>query len=88
MAAYYIGDEMTNRYRIPLRAIKVICRVAVVPALFYVVAGNWVVGLCLILGAWIFERNLYRCPRCRYKLDMRIPLNHLSSCPECHNLLL
>lgn len=67
---------------------KIVCRVAVIPALFYIVAGNWVVGLCLLLGAWIFEKNLYRCPHCRCKLDMRIPLNSLSTCPQCRNLIL
>lgn len=71
------------RIHIPLRAVKLICMAAVITGIFLFVAGSWIGGLCLLLGAYIFERSRYRCPHCGFKLDMKHPVLKSSCCPAC-----
>lgn len=68
---------------IPLPAVKAICMVAVLIGIFAVVAGSWITGLCLLLGAYLFERSKYRCPECGKKLDMKAPTFPGCRCPGC-----
>lgn len=71
------------KWKLPLKAVKPVCAAAVVTGLFFVVAGSWAAGLCMLLGAWILEKNLYRCPLCRHPLDMKRPLFRGARCPSC-----
>ena len=71
------------RINLPLPAVKIICMLAVLVGIFAVVAGSWITGLCLLLGAYLFEKNLYRCPVCGKKLDMKAPVFSGSHCPGC-----
>lgn len=68
---------------IPLRVVKAICIAAAIGGIFFFASGRWVVGLCLLLGAYILERSRYCCPRCNFKLDMKHPLLPSSRCPSC-----
>lgn len=78
---------MIFKQKLPLPAVKSICVGAVLFGLFGFVSGNWIVGLCMLLGSYLMERNLYRCPVCGKKLDMKAPLFHGSRCPQCQGLL-
>ncbi len=71
------------KFRLPLPAVKCICMAAVLIGIFAVVAGSWTTGLCLLLGAYLFEKNLYCCPVCGKKLDMKAPVFPGSRCPGC-----
>lgn len=73
--------------RIPLPLVKLVCVSAALSGIFFAVLGNWIVGLCLLLGAYLFEKNLYRCPECRAKLEMKRPIFASSRCPHCHQSL-
>jgi len=71
------------KLNLPLPAVKIICMVAVLVGIFALVAGSWITGLCLLLGAYLFEKNLYRCPECGKKLDMKAPTFPGCRCPGC-----
>lgn len=71
------------KIKLPLPAVKGICVAAVLTGIFAVVAGSWITGLCLLLGAYLFEKNLYCCPTCGKKLDMKAPVFPGSHCPKC-----
>lgn len=71
------------RVHIPLQVVKLVCMAAVIAGIFFFVAGSWIGGLCLLLGAYIFERSRYRCPHCNFKLDMKHPVLKSSHCPAC-----
>jgi len=72
-----------TKFRLPLVYVKPFCMAAVLFGVFFVVLGNWVVGLCMLMGSWLFEKNLYCCPKCGQKLDMKTPLFKSSRCPKC-----
>lgn len=67
--------------------VKAICIGAVLFGVFALAAGNWIVGLCMLLGSYLFEKNLYRCPACGKKLDMKAPLFRGCVCPCCKTTL-
>lgn len=71
------------KHKLPLRYIKPFCMVAVLAGIFLLCLGNWVAGLCMLVGANFFERNLYCCPCCGRRLDMKAPLFKDSRCPFC-----
>jgi uncharacterized paraquat-inducible protein A len=71
------------RIHIPLSLVKMICVIAVPIGLFLVVAGQWISGLCVLMGAYILEKSRYRCPHCQYKLNMKQPILKSSYCPSC-----
>ena len=73
---------------IPLGYVKPVCMVAVIAGIFFFVSGNWISGLCMLLGAYILERHNYCCPDCRGKLDMKHSLGKESRCPFCGGKLL
>jgi len=75
------------KIRIPLKYVKPFCISAVLFGLFFIVSGNWVVGLCMLLGSCLFEKNMYHCAKCGCKLDMKMPLFKSSRCPQCMELL-
>ena len=74
---------MKIKFRVPLPLVKPICIAAVLIGIFAVTAGSWITGLCLLLGAYLLEKNCYRCPHCGKKLDMKYPLFKGSYCPAC-----
>lgn len=71
-------------YKIPLRAVKPICVGAALIGLFFAAAGRWPVALCMLLGSYLLEKNLYRCPACGKRLDMKMSLSRSSRCPGCY----
>lgn len=71
------------KIHIPLAWTKPICMIATVTGIFAVVSGSWITGLCLLLGSYLFEKNFYRCPVCKKKLDMKAPLLRGARCPGC-----
>ena len=80
---------MKKRFRIdiPLTMVKPICILGVMMGIFFLAAGLWIAGLCMVLGSYILEKNTYRCPKCRRNLDMKHPLMKGSRCPFCGELL-
>lgn len=68
---------------VPLRLVKPVCMAAVLLGIVFLVAGSWIAGLCMILGAYILEKSAYRCPVCRRNLDMKRPLMKGGKCPFC-----
>ena len=78
---------MKLKIRVPLPLVKPICIAAVLVGIFAVTAGSWITGLCLLLGAYLLEKNCYRCPHCGKKLDMKYPLFKGSCCPACRAVL-
>lgn len=71
------------KLNIPLLYVKPICIMAALLGVFFLVAGNWIAGLCMLLGAYVFEKSMYRCPDCGKSLDMKYPLLKGSYCPFC-----
>ncbi len=76
------------RVSIPLAYVKPVCMAAVIAGIVFFVAGSWVAGLCMLLGAYILENHNYCCPVCGQKLDMKHPLSKESRCPFCGEKLL
>lgn len=72
---------------IPLIYVKPLCMAAVIAGIFFLVAGSWVAGLCMLLGAYILEKHNYCCPECGRKLDMKHPLMKEARCPFCKGSL-
>ena len=80
------GETMEKRwfkYKMPLTAVKPVCIVAVLCGIFFFAAGRWAAALCMLLGAYLLERGMYRCPSCGKKLDMKYPLFRGCRCPFC-----
>lgn len=75
------------KLNIPLVYIKPICVIAVLLGVFFLAAGSWPAGLCMLLGSYIFEKNMYCCPSCGKKLDMKYPLIKGACCPFCREHL-
>jgi uncharacterized protein with PIN domain len=71
------------KVHIPLLTVKAVCIVAVLAGVFSFAAGHWASAVCCLLGAYILERNRYRCPSCNLKLDMKHPVFKSSVCPAC-----
>lgn len=71
------------KIKLPLPLVKGVCIAAVFAGLFFAVTGNWIVGICMLLGSFLFEKNLYRCPHCGAPLDMKRPLLKGARCPAC-----
>lgn len=71
------------KIQIPLPWVKRICVGAVLSGILFLVSGMWAAGLCMLLGAYILEKNRYCCPQCGKKLDMKYPLLHGACCPFC-----
>lgn len=78
---------MNLKGKIPLIWVKPICIVGVLAAILFFACGRWIPALCCMLGAYGFERNLYCCPNCGKRLNMKYPLRHGACCPECRTLL-
>lgn len=68
---------------VPRPAVKLTCVIAVLVGIFALVAGCWATAICLLLGAYLFEKNLYCCPVCGKKLDMKAPVFPGARCPGC-----
>lgn len=68
---------------IPLHYVKPVCVMGVMTGVFFLAAGLWIAGLCMLLGSYILEKNAYCCPGCRRRLDMKRPLLKGSRCPFC-----
>ncbi|MEG1575586.1 MAG: hypothetical protein RR366_02160, partial [Clostridium sp.] len=62
------------KIKIPLQYVKPICIVSALVGVFFLASGNWAAGLCMLLGSYVFEKSMYRCPKCGEKLDMKYPL--------------
>ena len=75
------------KIRIPLLYVKPVCIVSVLIGIVALVSGKWITGLCLLLGSYFFEKNLYRCPTCKKSLDMKAPLFRGACCPACGRML-
>ena len=45
------------KINLPLPAVKAVCMAAVLIGIFAVVAGSWITGLCLLVGAYLLERS-------------------------------
>lgn len=73
--------------KIPLASVKPLCIIGVLAGIVFFTSGHWAAALCCMLGAYGFEKNLYCCPNCGKKLDMKYPLRHGSRCPACRSLL-
>lgn len=71
------------KYKPPLPVVKAVCVGAVLIGLFFVVSGRWAVALCMLLGSYLLEKNLYRCPACGEKLNMNRLMPHPFHCPRC-----
>ena len=56
---------------------------AALTGIFALASGSWITALCLLLGAYLFEKNLYRCQVCGKKLDMKAPVFPGSHFPGC-----
>ncbi len=78
---------MSIKYKIPLGVVKAVCIAAALTGIFFIAAGNWVAGLCMLFGSWQFEKNLYRCLSCGHKLDIKMPVFKRSRCPHCSGFL-
>lgn len=76
-----------KKLEIPLQYVKPICMAAVIFGVFFLVGGNWISGLCMLLGAYILEKHNYCCPGCHRKLDMKHPLGKQARCPFCGEIL-
>lgn len=72
---------------IPLTCVKPVCIGAAILGIVFLVSGMWAAGLCMLLGSYILEKNRYRCPKCRGKLDMKYPLLKGGRCPFCGEIL-
>ena len=71
----------------PLGYVKPVCMAAVLCGIFFLVSGSWIAGLCMLLGSYLFEKSMYRCPHCGKRLDMKAPLFRGSRCPGCAGVL-
>ena len=76
-----------GKIRIPFIYVKPICIVTVLLGIFFFAAGSWIASLCMLLGAYIIERNQYCCPGCHRKLDMKQRLMKTARCPFCSKVL-
>ncbi len=76
-------DNRRFKIKMSLRAVKPICIIAVLLGIFFFAAGKWAAALCMLLGAYLLEKSMYRCPGCGKKLDMKYPLFPGSRCPFC-----
>ncbi len=68
---------------VPLRLVKPVCMAAVILGIAFLAASSWIAGLCMLLGAYILEKSMYRCPCCGRNLDMKRPLMKGARCPFC-----
>lgn len=75
------------RTAVPLQYVKPICVAATLAGVFFVAAGLWLAGLCMLIGAYLLEKNAYCCPKCGKKLDMKRPLLKGAGCPFCGEAL-
>lgn len=71
------------KIRLSLAYVKPVCVVATLLGIVGLVSGNLITGLCFLLGAYIFEKNMYRCPGCKRTLNMKLPLHKGAHCPDC-----
>ena len=71
------------KIKMELAMVKPVCVGAVLLGIFFFAAGSWVAALCMLLGSYLFEKSMYRCPACGRKLDMKYPLPAGSRCPFC-----
>jgi len=56
---------------------------AVFAGIVFFAMGNIFVTVCMIASAFVLEKNLYRCPNCDHKLNMKVPLTAHPLCPAC-----
>ena len=75
------------KIKISLAMVKPICIGAVLLGIFFFAAGRWAAALCMLLGSYLFEKSMYRCPACGKKLDMKYPLMKGARCPFCGHIL-
>lgn len=75
------------KIKIPLKYIKPICVSSALFGVVFLAAGSWAAGLCMLLGSYLFEKNMYRCPGCGKNLDMKYPLKKKARCPFCNEIL-
>mgnify|MGYP004481873571 CR=1 FL=1 len=78
---------MKLKKKIPLAVVKPLCITGVLAGILFFACGRWAAALCCLLGAYGFERNLYCCPNCGRRLNMKYPLMHGACCPECRTVL-
>ncbi len=76
------------KFRLDLRLVKVISIVGTLGGVFFLVAGKWIGAVCMLLGSYQFEKNLYRCPHCGIRLNMKAPLFRGARCPACQQVLI
>ena len=70
-----------------LAVVKPGCIAAVFFGIFFLASGRWAAALCMLLGSYLFEKSMYRCPACGKKLDMKYPLPRGARCPFCGAVL-
>lgn len=70
-----------------LAMVKPVCIGAVFLGIFFFAAGRWAAALCMLLGSYLLEKSMYRCPACKKKLDMKYPLPKGARCPFCGAVL-
>lgn len=78
---------MKHMKKLPLRVVKPLCILGVLAGILFFCCGRWAAALCCMLGAYSFERNLYCCPECGMRLNMKYPLLPGARCPSCKALL-
>jgi len=77
-----------GRARPSPRVVKIIFMSAVLIAIVFLAIGNWFVVVCMMVGAFLMEKNIYRCPNCDHKLNMKVSLRAFPLCPACGTNLL
>ena len=75
------------KIRLHLRLVKAICIAGTLGGVLFLVTGKWIGALCMLLGSYQFEKNLYRCPHCGQRLNMKAPLYRDARCPGCQQVL-
>lgn len=75
------------KIRLDLRLVKAISIVGTLCGIFFLVTGKWIGALCMLLGSYQFEKNLFRCPHCGKRLNMKMPLFRDARCPSCQQVM-
>jgi len=56
---------------------------AILIAIVFLAIGNWFVVVCMMVSVFLMEKNIYRCPKCDHKLNMKVSLRAFPNCPAC-----
>ena len=60
------------KFRIDLRLVKAVSIMGTLGGLFFLATGKWIGAICMLLGSYQFEKNLYRCPHCGRPMSMNL----------------